>query len=334
MHRRALLAALGTLSAGCLGGGSSDPTTATETTASETTTAGTPTPETATAGTTSPRTEAPQTADTETPDPDAEFELTDFGVSTRTDRPASRYVLEPDAFYSSDAVEREETRTGEQQVVMAVSDVADPAVREAVETAIRDGEWRSDDIPEGLADLAERVDFFTGVGSDGTYTHVGLALYRFDPDAPPAVEFDASVADPYVAPGDPGELTLALTNASSESRTVFSGTVPPFGVVTAERTTGEGRFLLWRPYEEEGCVFFDEDGWGKCSIGVATELAPGQTVSRTYEVLPSATGHHPAFTVPPGPGRYRVADSVSHYAQSGAPESELSFEVEFALESR
>lgn len=326
VHRRALLAALGTLSAGCLGGGSSDPTT--------TGASGSGTPAETTAGTTSPRTEAPQTADVETPDSDAELELTDVAVSTRTDRPASRYVLEPDAFYSSDAVEREETRTGEQQVVMAVSDVADPAAREAVETAIGDGEWRSDDLPDGLAALVERVDFFTGVGSDGTYTHVGLALYRFDPDAPPAVEFDASVADPYVAPGDPGEVTLALTNASSEPRAVFSGTVPPFGVVTAERATGDGRFLLWRPYEEEGCVFFDGDRWGQCSIGITTELAPGETVSRTYEVLPSATGHHPALTVPPGPGRYRVADSVSHHAQSGAPESELSFEVEFRLESR
>jgi hypothetical protein len=308
MRRRALLASLGALSTGCLGSGSSDPT----------------------AG----RTETPRsTTDAETPEPNAEFELTDLAVSTRTDGPSVEYILEPSAFYSGDAVEREETRTGEERVVMAVSGISDASVREAVETAIADGEWRSNDLPDGVADLVERVDFFTGVRSDETYTHVGLELHRLDPDSPPAIEFDALAVDSFVSPGDPGVVELSLTNVSSEPRTVFSGTVPPFGMVFAEKTDGEDRFLLWRPYSEEGCIRLRDGDWMKCDIGKSTELSPGETVAREYEILPSTTENHPEFTVPPRPGRYRISDSVSHYEETGAPESELSFEMKFSLAS-
>lgn len=254
MRRRALLASLATLSAGCLGSGSSESSTTT-------TTAQTETP--------------PATAKTETLGPNAEFAITDLDVSTRTDGPEFRYVLEPSAVYSEDAVERKETRTGEDQTVMAVSEIGNPAVREAVETAIEDGEWRSNDLPAGLADLVERVDFFTN-GRTGLGTHVGLTLHRLDPDAPPAIEFDASVVDPAVAPDDPGVVELGLTNVGPTPRKVFSGTVPPFGMVFAESTDGDDRLLLWRPYEEEGCIQFPDDGgWFRCDIGQVTELAPG-----------------------------------------------------------
>ncbi|WP_168215794.1 hypothetical protein [Halorussus ruber] len=339
MRRRALLASLGALSAGCLGSGSSDPTavtrTATTRSTSESPVSTTERP-TSTPESSETTTEADETTSEspETPEPDAEFELTDLAVSTRTERPSVRYVLEPSAFYSADAVEREETETGEEQIVRDVSEISGPNVREAVETALEGGEWRSNDLPEGLADLVKRVDFFTGAGATGTHTHVGLELHRLSPDAPPAVEFDAEVVDSYVSPDDPGVVALSLTNASSEPRTVFSGTVPPFGMVFAESVESDDRFLLWRPYELEGCVQFTDDGYAKCAIGKTTKLSPGETVSREYEVLPSTTANRPRYTVPPGPGRYRISDSLTHYAKTGAPESKLTFEAEFSLQSR
>ena len=306
MHRRALLASLGVAAAGCLDSAPSASGTTSRSTTGQATTVST----------------------------DAEYELTDLEVSTSTDRPSFEYVLEPSKFYSAEGVENEETRTGEEQVVKDVSDIENSAVRDAIETAIDDREWRSNELPEGLAELVERVDFFTGV-TDGTYTHIGLVLYRLDPDAPPAIEFDASVVDSTVEAGDPGAVELALTNASSTPRHVFSGTVPPFGMVFAEATERNARFLLWRPYEEEGCVNIQDDGgWSRCDIGMIAELEPGETVAREYEVLPSTTTNQPGLTLPPGPGPYRIADSISHSEKRGAPKSELSFEVEFTLESR
>lgn len=305
MHRRALLTSLGVAAAGCLDSAPSGTGTTDRSTTSHATTVPT----------------------------DAEYELTDLDVSTSTDQPSVEYVLETSKFYSSEGVENEETRTGEEQVVRDVSEIEDSAVRDAIETAIDDGAWRSNELPEGLAELVECVDFFTGV-TTGTYTHVGLTLHRPDPDAPPAIEFDASVVDSTVEAGDPGGVELALTNASSTSRQVFSGTVPPFGMVFAEATERNARFLLWRPYGNEGCVNFQDDGsWIKCDIGKVTELEPGETVAREYEVLPSTTTNQPGLTVPPGPGRYRIADAVTHHEEMGAPESELSFAVEFTLES-
>lgn len=300
MRRRALLASLATASAGCLG----------------------------TVPPSSQTTQSPQS------DADGTYEVTDLSVSTETDRPSVKYVLESTKVYSEDGVEREETRTGEEQVVTDVSDLDDPAIRDAVRTAVVEGEWQSNDLPEGLADTLEQVDFFTGFPGRDTATHIGLTLHRLDPDAPPAIEFDASVVDSTVADEDPGVLEFALTNAGSTTRQASSGTVPPFGMLFADSVGSGAKFLLWRPYEEEGCINFTDDGWSRCDIGMVTELAPNETISREYEILPEATTRQPKLTVPPGPGTYRVSDSLGHSVGAGAPASKLSFEVTFDLESQ
>lgn len=323
MRRRALLAGIGALSAGCLG---TAPPRANRT-ASSTSDSGTPT-SVSTDGC-NETTERP-TGEPSTTAADGEYRLADLSASTSVDRPSVRYVLEPSAFYSGDAVEREAEETGEEQVVRDVSELEDD-VRTAVETAVRTGDWRSDSLPNGLADTVQRVDFFTGVAQGGTYTHVGLTLYRFQPDRPPAVAFSARIVDEVVSQGSPGVVEFELTNRRNTTQYVFSGTVPPFGMLFAESAESDDRFLLWRAYEDEGCIRFTDDGWLSCDIGEVTELEPCESVSRRYQVLPSDTSHYPESTVPPGPGTYRVADSIDYYEERGAPESRLAFEVDLIL---
>lgn len=298
MRRRAFLVTVGSLATGCLGAPSGSPST------------------------------------TESPSPtspsNAEYQLTGLSVTTSTERPTVKYVLKPMAFYSADAVEREREDSAEEIVVMDVAEIEDPAVRDVIETAIREDAWRSNTLPDGLAELVERVDFFTGVPAGATYTHVGLELYRLHPDRPPAVQFDAYVTDEWVSPDSPGALELSLANTGQETQEIFSGTVPPFGMVSAEGTAGE--FLLWRDYTDEGCVSFTDSGLAVCSIGVITPLDPGGEISREYEVLPSATDRRPDYTVPPGPGRYRITGTVGYSANFGAPGSTLQFDVGFTLE--
>ena len=152
MRRRALLASLGALPAGCLGV-SNEPGD------------GSPTPDGS--GLRSPTSVETCDGPTETPtdessggsETDGQFRLTDLATSTSTDRPSAPYLLEPSAFYSADAVRREGERTGEDQIVRDVSDIEDERVRSAIETAIQEGEWWADTLPEGLAETVERVDF-------------------------------------------------------------------------------------------------------------------------------------------------------------------------------
>ncbi|WP_137289337.1 hypothetical protein [Natronorubrum halophilum] len=261
-----------------------------------------------------------------------EFELTDLTASTSVDRPPGGYALERSASYSADAVTREEERTGEERVVVDISEVDDDEVREALEVAIETGEWRSETLPDGLEETVETVDFVTGV-TTGTYTHVGLALHHVDPDRSPAIEFGATITDAAVSEDGPGAIDLELTNAGSTGQEVFSGTVPPFGMVRAESVDEGDEFLLWREYEEEGCYGFDGSGWIRCDIGAITPIQPDETLSRRYEVLPGSTSHYPDQTVPPGPGTYRIADALTYSEGGGAPGMELSFEAEFVLES-
>lgn len=298
MHRRSVLAALAGTGAGCLDG--------------------------------LPDRDRQSPDGTATTEGGREYRITDLSVTTRTERPSVTHVLEPTAFYSADAVERERADEDEPVVVRNVSEIADPAIREAVRTALADDQWRSNDPPDGLAETVRRVDFFTGV-SEGDYTHVGLTLYRFHPNRPPPVEFDASVADRTVSEGSTGAIELALSNTGQRTQEVFSGTVPPFGTVFADAADDDGRFLLWRDYEEEGCVTFTDDGIAACAVGKLTELDPGETVSRAYEVLPSSTTTHPEYTAPPGPGRYRITDQFGYSHEHGGPGSTLVAEVSFTL---
>lgn len=256
------------------------------------------------------------------------YHIDDLETTSSTERPAVRYILRPRAFYSADAVDRKREREGD----VDVADISElePRVREAIETAIHEDDWRTNHLPEGLAETVERYDFFTGATS-GTHTHVGLELFRFDPDAPPAIAFDATATDNTVEPGDPGALEFSLHNMADDPREIFAGTVPPFGVVVAEAVTGNDQFLLWRNYTEEGCVGFTDDGIVQCAIGTITELGPGESVTRRYEVLHDGTAIQPDYTRPPGPGSYQITHTLSHSLGDGAPSSTLSLDVGFTL---
>lgn len=334
MRRRALLASVAAFPTGCLGL-SPEPTDDTPTPDGSPSSGGsvtpTHTPVETCDGPTATRTETPTDESSGGSETDGEFQLTDLTTSTGTDRPSAPYLLEPSAVYSADAVRREEERTGEDQVVRDVSEIEDEMVRSAIETAIQEGEWWADTLPEGLAETVAEVDFFTGVREDRTHTHIGLTLHRLRTDGPAGVAFEARVVDDVVSAESPGVVELELRNRLQTTQHVESGTVPPFGTVFAEAVDADERFLLWRDYEDEGCITFRDEGMEACSIGVVTDLEPCEHLTRRYEVLPTGTDRHPEYTVPPGPGRFRISDSVSYREEQRAPGSTLSFEVEFML---
>src|SRR6056297_3359092 len=126
MHRRALLAGLGALSAGCL----SAPATDTEGDTTRTNDPATPPkrcdPETDTATTT-------PTAGTES---NAEFVISTLSASSEVDGPSAKYLLEPSKFYSRSAVQREADQTGDELVVRDISEISSPEVRTAIKTAV------------------------------------------------------------------------------------------------------------------------------------------------------------------------------------------------------
>jgi hypothetical protein len=213
-----------------------------------------------------------------------------------------------------------------------LSEVENRDVRHALQNAFED-EWRSNTLPDGLADLVERVDFFTGISTSETYTHIGFELYRPEPNSPSPLEFGATVLDDRVAPGSPGTLEYTLRNTGNEVQTVESGSIVPFGLLWANRIPGAEKFLLWRSYDEDDPeIEFTDEGIIRPAIAQTTELNPGESISRQYQVLPATTTHYPDRTVPPEPGDYRTTRDLTYYAEQGQPESELSFEVDFTLE--
>jgi hypothetical protein len=328
MRRRALLAGLVGVTAGCIGGSPGDEASTTD--------RRTATPPSGSPSATNPparsTTAAPSDTSAATPNGDAAgYRIENLAVSAETDGPDHRYVLAVRSSYSKAAVEREEERTGRTMIVRSIEEIEPEPVREAIEAAIRTGKWRADTLPDGLRETVETVDLVTDFPTDDVGTHHGLGLYERDPDAPPAIEFGARVLDAAVTPDDPGALELSLTNGGSKRREVFAGTVPPFGAVFVEAVDADERFLLWRPYEEEGCFEFGDEGLFRCDIGEIVPLEPGETVARQYAVLPPTTDVHPSYTAPSGAGTYRYTETFEHTVEAGGPESELSCELRFDL---
>lgn len=317
LRRRALLAgvatAVGSLT-GCLSNGGDGPRSVTDTTATTTDDA------TTTDGTTTEDPGGSGTVDT--------YAVRDLSVTTEKIAPTSEYVLDITAVYSAEAVEKE---PGEQKVI-DVADIEDERIREAVKEALLSPPLETDSVPEGLDAFVDRYDFVTWeaqTGSGDTASHWGLELYHLSPDRPPVVQFDANVPDGEVTADDPGAIAFSLENTGDATEKVFSGTVPPFSVLWAEHVDGDGRFLLWRDYADEGCVTVTDDHVERCDIGVETPLEPGARVEKTYKlrVDPEAT---------PGdglaPGRYRVADTLSYHGER-EPSTEVEWTVEFTLEA-
>ncbi|WP_264555678.1 hypothetical protein [Halocatena marina] len=181
-----------------------------------------------------------------------------------------------------------------------------------------------------LVSLGSLVTGCLASSADREY-HIADLSVTSTPDHSSAIAFTASVSNQRVSPDSRGALSLSLTNNSRETQEVVAGTVPPFGVVTATRVDDSGQFLLWRNYEDEGCVNITDGA--VCSIGSITELSPGERLSRRYEILPPTTEIHPKKTVPPGAGRYRISDTLSYSTGAGSQRTELSFDVEFTLKA-
>lgn len=270
---------------------------------------------------------------------DEEYLVSGFDVSTTKTAPTERYYLRITHVYSSEAVEREDG----DPTVRDASEIDDPDLRAAVESILSEGKLWREEIPDGLRELVERVDFFTweaDTDPEDTASHWRIAVYRAHPERDPVVEFDADLVDDRVAPGDPGAIVFSLTNTGDRTQSVFSGTVPPFSVLWAERSDGEDddRALLWREYSEEGCVSFEEyDGEPAvvaCSIGVGTDIEPGETIERQYELRSTFDRDVLSAVRFDEPGEYAVTGAVQYHrtGEGQGPSTAVEWEVAFEFE--
>ncbi len=144
-----------------------------------------------------------------------------------------------------------------------------------------------------------------------------LTERRFPTKSDRELAFDAGIADPYVAPDDPGSILFGIRNESPERLTVLAGSVPPFGMLYAEATDRNSDVLLWRPYTTEGCYRRDGGEWEVCAVGREIQLESCDGVRKEYQVLSNAAEEVPAETILPGPGDYRITGELQYRIESG-----------------
>lgn len=272
-----------------------------------------------------PGSTATRTTTTQPTEPGTSYVVTDLAVETETVGPQHRYLVRITKVYSADAVSKE---PGTQEVV-DVSEVENRAVRSVIEDVLTDGKVRRDSIPDGLRETVDHVDFFTWnetTDPDDTASHWAIEVFDAEPDRDPPLRFDASLTDHAVSPDDPAAVTFAIENGGAKTQEVFSGTVPPFSLVWADGPDHE-RYLLWRDYEDEGCVTFDDEYTAVCDIGKITQIEPGETIEKTYQLRPENPVGSPLQT-----GDYVVSDTLTYHEESQGPSTELEWRVSFSVE--
>ncbi len=101
-------------------------------------------------------------------------------------------------------------------------------------------------------------------------------------------------------PSEPASFRLQLTNTGEETVQVFSGAPAPYGVLRVDdpEAPGGSRLLWSESYRESGHVNVGPHGLAVHSIGLTTELEPGETLAETYEAA------YPE-------GTYQVQDSIT-----------------------
>lgn len=266
-----------------------------------------------------------RTTTTRSTEPDASFVVTDLDVETEKVGPTYRYLVRTTKVYSENAVANEPGS----QTVVDVSDIEDADVRAVIEAVLTHGRVRRDSIPDGLRETVDRVDFFTWnetTDPEDTASHWAIEVFDAHPDRDPVIQFDATLTDNAVSPDDPAAITFATENTGAETQEIFSGTVPPFGVLWAD-SAGSDRYLLWRNYEEEGCVSFDDGHVVVCDIGIVTRLKPGESIERTYEIRPE----NPVGS-PLGAGEYTVSERLTYHQDSQGPNTNVEWRVSFSVE--
>lgn len=157
-----------------------------------------------------------------------------------------------------------------------------------------------------------------------------VGVYYLTPD--PAIEFGAIIANETVTPDSPGRIELSLTNVSSTAQRVSGRTIRPFGVVYARDVDGGEWFLLRTEYEQTECVWIDEDSVEVCFDRESVSLAPSDTVSHRYDVLPPTTAHYPMHTVPPGAATYAIRGELRYRDIHRVPHSTHSYEAQLTLD--
>lgn len=104
---------------------------------------------------------------------------------------------------------------------------------------------------------------------------------------------EVELVDPHIEADSPGVLEATLTNVHVEPVLAQSGGPAPFGILQATATDGtdEGSTLtFWSDaYEESSVVGTDgKQVEGADSIAVSVELESRESLTRTYELYPSA----------------------------------------------
>lgn len=155
----------------------------------------------------------------------------------------------------------------------------DSEVKKAIRQIRDPGPVGFDDPPPKLIESADEHLITCGEWCSGSYEYAKLYYLEREPSAPPLAELTAAVTE------DGTGIDVTLTNADEDPIVVFSGAGPPFGALKAVGIDGTDHAIeLWSDSFEQSAVEIRDRGLHYTDEGVTTEFAPGESVTRTFEL--------------------------------------------------
>lgn len=240
--------------------------------------------------------------------------------------------------YAEDAVEREEGK----QTIREVSEITNSTHRAFIKTVLSEGRVWREEIPAGVQELTERVDFFIWKreSDEASPTYLEIDVHRGHPDRDPVLDLSAELVDDRIRPSDPGKIAFTLSHSGDVPQIVLSGPVPPFSVLWANHQANDQRALLWRNYLASDHVTTWEYDYGTGlftdAIVVPMWIDPGESIRKEYELRSTferLDDKRHAFDTQ---GRYTVSETLTYMPDAGEsrrPETKVDWTVDFTLET-
>lgn len=205
---------------------------------------------------------------------DGTYEVTDLSVTSEVNPPSYVVVLE-----------RVASQVAEDESVVHVQNLsADSA--DIVKAVVERRRYEAADLSSEVESVTSKYDYVQWPESSRKGRYFGIAAVNVQLGTPNPLDFAVDVAERYVSIGDPTNIEFRISNRSSRPMAVYSGVIPPFGVLTADVESGSQRLVLWNDrYAENDGVSTDLGAvTGKTKQETSVVLEPGETRLEAYQI--------------------------------------------------
>lgn len=202
------------------------------------------------------------------------YEVSEFSFDFETEIP--EYII---------LLERVASQVGDEESVVHVQDLSSES-EDIVKEVIERRRYETEQVPSEVESASSNYEYVQCDECErgGRYFDISVVNTQIKPQN--QLKFFADVADKCISISDPADIELGITNPSSRPMTVYSGVIPPFGVLTADIEAESQNLTLWNDEyaKNEGVSTDFGVVTGQMKQEISTVLQPREKQVETYQI--------------------------------------------------